>query len=160
MKTRNGITIEVPESTLAHLEAHKDVKFKDVEEAIGKVNYDGEFFKGAIDLGRTVGKTGCVRVNSNDKVLYYRRKNRHGDTPFVKGRKPEATNKVVVIMEKDRFDPSRHILITTWYGELAPMEPWDARYKNLPEEEIQKCDEFWSTHALIYDPSVIEDKAH
>ena len=157
MKTQNGIAIKVPDSTLAHLEAHKDVKFEDVEEAIGKVNYDGEFFKGAIDLGRIVGKTACVRVNSNDNVMYYRRKNRHGDTPFVKGRQPEDTTKVVVILTKDRYDPSRHILITTWYGELAPMEPWDARYKKLSEEGIAECEEFWSTHALIYDESVIEN---
>ena len=36
------------------------------------------------------------------------------------------------------------------------MEPWDARRKNCSEEEIKKCDDFWNTHALVYDESSID----
>lgn len=158
MKTRNGIDVYVPASTMAHMEAHKDVDFNLVEEAVSKIDLEGDFFKGAIDMGRVVGKTTCVRINSTDNVLYFFRKHRSGRTPFVKGKKPMPTSKVVVIITEKKNNPGEYKLITSWYGELAPMEPWDARNKGLSQEEIDACDEFWNTHALIYDEGQIDMK--
>ena len=156
MITQNGVVINVPKSTMEHMQAHSDVDLKVVEEAVSKINLEGDFFKGAIDMGRIVGKTSCVMVNSSDNVLYFYRKNRHGRTPFVKKRKPVPTSKVVVIIKEDTKNPGYYSLITSWYGDVAPMEPWDARAKNVSQEEIEACDEFWSTHALIYDQAMID----
>lgn len=155
MKTKNGINIKILESTKRHMMAHSDVKMNDIEEAISKIVYDGSFYMDAIDLGRVIGLTSCVEVDENDDVIYFYRKNRFGRTPFVKNKEKKETSKIVIGITNDRNtgDP---ILLTAFYGERAPMEPWDARRKKLPEDKIAECEKFWLTHALVYDDSSID----
>jgi len=154
MYTKNGIRVIVPQSTLEHMEAHADVDFDILAEAVKKIEYNGGFYKDSINMGRIIGKTTCVKVDANDEVQHFYRKKRVGTTPFVKGRDPEDTTNIVVIFREGKY--GNPMLITSWYGDLAPMEPWDARRKHCTEEEIRECDEFWDSHALIFDESCID----
>lgn len=154
MYTKNNLKVIVPQSTIEHMEAHADVSFRKLKEAVKRIDYQGGFFKASIDMGRVIGKTTCVEVGPDDEVQHLYRKNRKGTTPFVKGREPEDTTNIVVIFREGRY--GNPILITSWYGGLAPMEPWDARRKHCSEEEIRESDEFWSTHALIFDESCVD----
>lgn len=152
--TKDGMRISIPASTMEHMEAHKDVDFAILNEALKKISFKGDFLKTAVDMGRVIGTTSCVEVGPEDDISYYYRKNRAGKTPFVKGRDKKDTSKIVIILRKT--SKGIPILITSWYGDIAPMEPWDARRKNLSDEEIEECDIFWNTHALIYDESMID----
>ena len=152
--TKNGIRVIIPQSTLDHMEAHADVDFDILAEACKKIDYHGGFYKDSINMGRVIGKTTCVEVGPDDDVQYFYRKKRKGTTPFVKGREPEDTTNIVVIFREGKY--GNPMLLTSWYGNLAPMEPWDARRKNCSEEEIKECEEFWSTHALIFDEACID----
>ena len=154
MYTKNGMRVIIPQSTIDHMEAHADVSFNKLKEAISQIDYQGGFYKESVNLGRIIGKTSCVEVGPNDNVEYFYRKNRAGVTPFVKGREPEDTTNIVVIFREGKY--GNPILITSWYGNLAPMEPWDARRKHCTDEEIKECDDFWASHALIYDESCID----
>lgn len=154
MYTKNNKHVIIPQSAVAHMEAHADVSINKLKEALKHVTYEGGFYKASINLGRVIGKTSCVEVGPNDDIQYFYRKNRSGVTPFVRGRELEDTTNIVVILrEGSHGEP---ILVTSWYGDLAPMEPWDARRKHCTFEEIQECDEFWSSHALVYDESCID----
>ncbi len=155
MKTKNGVTIKILESTKMHMMAHSDVKIENIEEAINKIDYNGGFYMEAIDLGRIIGQTSCVEVNKDDNVEYFYRKNRYGKTPFVKGKVKKDTSKIVIGLTNDR-NTGEPMLLTAFYGERAPMEPWDAMNKKRPIDEIEACERFWRTHALIYDESAID----
>lgn len=155
--TKNGRRVGIPACTLEHMAAHSDVSWDDIAEAIKKIKYTGGFHKESVDLGRIVGKTACVSVDTNDEVLYLKRKNRKGPTPFVMNRNAEDTSKVVIILREGKYGP---VLITSWYGDLAPMEPWDARrklkYGECTLEDVNESDIFWNSHALIYDENMLE----
>lgn len=155
MKTRNSMNVKISENTKRHMLAHSDVKIEDIEEAVGKINYNGGFYMEAIDLERIIGQTSCVEVNEDDNVEYFYRKNRYGKTPFVRGKEKKDTTKIVIGIVNDR-NTGEPMLLTAFYGERAPMEPWDAINKKRPADEIEVCNNFWSTHALIYDESAID----
>lgn len=153
--TKNGIKIKVAHWTIDHMKAHQDVDMAIVDEALKKINFVGDFFIGSIDMGRVIGTTSCVEINPEDEVLYFYRKNRFGKTPFVKNRLPKETKNVTICLGKDQKN-GEPVLITAYYGDRAPMEPWDARRKNCSENVIKECDDFWNSHALIYDENSID----
>lgn len=154
-KTKNGRKITVTQGTMNHMKAHQDVDMAVVDEALKKINFVGDFFIGSVDMGRIIGKTSCVEVKPTDEVIYFYRKNRSGKTPFVKNRVPIDTKNITICLKKD-WKSGRPILVTAYYGDRAPMEPWDARRKGCNAKEIEECDIFWKSHALIYDVNSID----
>lgn len=150
--TKNGRKVGVPASTLEHMMAHSDVDWDIVAEAISKIRYNNGFHKESVELGRVIGKTQCVEVTDDDEIIMLKRKNRKGPTPFVLNREAKDTSKVVIIIREGHHGP---VLLTSWYGDLAPMEPWDARRKlkagQCSEEDVKESDIFWSNHALVLD---------
>ena len=82
------------------------------------------------------------------------RKGRNGPTPMVKGRTPELSSSLTVIIRKEKSMENHYTLISCYAGESAPREPWDKSIRTL--EERKMCIEYWSTHALIYNSNVID----
>lgn len=136
------------------LSAHKVVTLDLLQEALGKIDTQDDLFVGAVDMGRIVGKTYCVPVTELDQVFGVRRKGRKGETPTILNKPPVDSSKVTVVLNKQGDD---YVLATTYIGESAPMEPWDSNLlESQDEEKIQESKDFWSTHALVYDSTVVE----
>lgn len=139
-------------------DGHNDVHPVDeslLREALLKITPCENFIKEVIPFGRVIGKTTCVTVDKTDTIIKAYRKGRLGPTPMVLNREPSDCSTLVVILKK--IGISDYILITTFIGGLSEREPWDPSI-TYPEEQ-QRAEAFWSTHALIYDESIIAQTA-
>lgn len=134
--------------------AHKAVTPELLNEALSKIQTQDKLFIGAIDMGRIIGKTYCVPTTNLDEVLMARRYGRAGETPTVFNKPPVDCSKLVVILKKE---DDKYVLQTTYIGELAPLEPWDPVLLNEGNlGKIKEAEDFWRTHALVYDKSAID----
>ncbi len=123
-----------------------------LQEALLQVSPSENFVKKLVMFDRIIGQTTCVTVDETDTVVKAFRKGRKGPTPMVLNRTPMDCNSLVVILKKIGDD--EYILITTFVGQMSEREPWDPAI--VPGSlEQQKAEAFWSTHALIYDESII-----
>jgi len=101
------------------------------------------------DFDRTIGTSRCVATTDADEIVYARRINRRGHSRFVKNRDGEPTSKLtLVLMKNEKTEEQYYILITAFYGAEVPREPWDRHAEPGARE-------YWNTHALVWDPSVI-----
>lgn len=156
--TNNGFDVYVGDETMRHMQAHSDVPFNLIAEAIGRISdYDGQFKIGAVDMGRPVGKNCCVKITPENKELVQMlcRKGREGLTPVIleeKGGELEDTSFMVVGICKDEED-GEHTMFTSFFGQLAPKEPYDPRLKPKEKEESEA---FWASHALVMPESGID----
>lgn len=138
---------------MSHMAAHANINLDYVKEALSKLNFNGSFFIGAIDLGRVIGKDTCVSVTPEDDVRLLYRKGRDGRTPIVLGKEAEDTTLIVVGVCTD--DDGLDTIFTAFYGQLAPKEPWDPR---LRDEEREESEAFWASHALVYDKDSLDEE--
>lgn len=135
-------------------DGHNDVHPVDetlLRKALLKISPCENFVKEAISFERVIGKTTCVTINEKDTIVMAYRKGRLGATPMVLNREPSDCSSLVVILKK--IGDTDYILRTTFIGGLSEREPWDPSIRD--SEEQQKAEDFWSTHALIYDESII-----
>jgi hypothetical protein len=125
---------------------HEDVELI-LSEAFLKIDSnDREFIVEEIEMGRIIGSTTCVKTKSKDQIFYAQRPNRNGLTRFVKNRKSELCSTVVVILKKIDDEDYDYVLITSFIGAIAEVEPWDSR-------ATQKSFNFWAERALVMDNS-------
>lgn len=139
-------------------DGHNDVHPVDetlLREALLKISPSEDFVKEVIPFERVIGKTTCVTVDKTDNIVMAYRKGRLGPTPMVLNREPSDCSTLVVILKK--IGNSDYILRTTFIGGLSEREPWDPSIAD--SEEQQRAEDFWSTHALIYDESIIVQTA-
>ena len=136
-------------------DAHNDVHPVEegiLKEALLQISPSENFVKELVTFNRIIGKTTCVTVDKTDTVVKAFRKGRMGPTPMVLNRTPMDCTSLVVILKKIGDD--EYILITAFIGQMSEREPWDPAI--VPGScEQQKAEVFWSTHALIYDESII-----
>lgn len=123
-----------------------------LKEALSKITPSGNFAKELVSFDRVIGKSTCVTVDETDTIVMAYRKGRLGPTPMVLNRNPSDCSTLVVILKKIVND--EYIIVTTFIGGLSEREPWDPAIKPGSAER-QKAEAFWSTHALIYDESII-----
>ena len=129
--------------------------------ALSTINTEGRtFVREVVDFGHPIGKTSCVEIGPDDEVEMVFRKGRSGRTPMVKNRESQPCSKMMVILLKDDTlkddNNDAYVLITSFVGDDAPREPWDPG--NETEEGRKECEDFWSTHALVYDESLIDEE--
>lgn len=93
------------------------------------------------DFDYRIGFNRCVKITEDDHVVMVTRGTRLGTTPMVKGRNPEPTSLLTLILSVPN-----HCVVTGYYGAHAPREPWDP---SLTEAERLESQTFWSQHALI-----------
>ena len=111
-----------------------------------------------VTFPKEVGLTKCVETTSGDQIVFAQRPNRKGLTRFVKGRAPEPTKSVFVVLKKER--DHRYLLITGFIGGKPEPEPWDEKAFALssnPKEARNRSIKFWDNHALVFSHDAIVD---
>lgn len=125
--------------------------------ALGVIDTEGQVFvKEQVNFDRPIGESTCVNVGPEDDVVMVYRKGRSGQSPMVKNREAEPCSSLVAILKQDSSLPEAgaYELITSFIGRESSREPWDPNIST--EEELQKSQEFWQSHALIYDDDLID----
>ncbi|MBI3952719.1 MAG: hypothetical protein HY336_02060 [Candidatus Doudnabacteria bacterium] len=154
-KTACGGTIVVPPKTQEHLRAHPEVEGV-LAEAIGRLTLPegGAFCATEIEMGRVVGRSGCVAtppIGLSDPATFALRVGRDKPSRVVTGCEGPETTKVVVLAFASKEDQRTYVLITSFVGELAPKEPWDRSMRPGSTEHQESLD-FWCSHALVHSP--------
>lgn len=93
------------------------------------------------------GFSNCVETTAADEIVFARRPGRQGYTRFVKGKTPEPTNQVAVILLRGT---GRYVLLTAYWGIAGNKEPWD---KNAQEKDRQ----YWKNHAIVLGSEPIDE---
>lgn len=155
--TACGGSIVVLPKAEDHLRAHPEVQTL-LQEAIGRVRLpqDGSFLAVEAQMGRVVGRSGCVatpHIRFDDPASFALRTGREKPSRVVLDAEGPETTKVVVLAFASKESRGQYVLVTSFVGELAPKEPWDRNIRS--QEELQESLDFWCSHALAYDPSVM-----
>lgn len=154
--TACGGRLVVPPKTREHLLAHPEVGGL-MEEVAGllRLPSDGSFLARAVDLGRVIGRSGCVAtapIDSETPTLFAQRVAREKPTRVTVGEEGPDTSLVALLAFAGR-EQGTYVLITAWRGPLAEKEPWD---RSLGTDEARAAAlEFWCRNALVYDPAVM-----
>lgn len=153
--TANGRTIFVTPSARHHLAAHPEVSAV-LEEAMLRLDpIAGRFLRREVDLGRVLGRSGCVETRPiafDEPALFAQRIGRQKPSRVIVGA-PGPECRTVVIIAQPNPKRDGHNLMTAYVGTLAPREPWDPSLR--PSEKITSV-KFWCRHALVYDESVMD----
>lgn len=106
---------------------------------------------------KNIGYCSLIKTTQNDEIVYAKRLNRNIYTRFIKDKKPKLTNRMMVILNRNRKKPNEYYLITMFPGDKSFKEPEDLNIKT--KEELIECLEFWENYALIYDKSIIQENS-
>ncbi len=101
------------------------------------------------DMGRSVGHESIVETTDTDTVIYAQKVKDSVYTRFVKNAKPQPTQFVTVILQKDSDDC--YELIDTWIGRLSPPRP-GSKHENSGSKD------YWSNHAYVFDGEPVQSK--
>ena len=148
---------EVYDRSDSHFHGEGGLTKELLADAIGKITTNKRgFVKEKVEYDHPIGTQTCVKVSPEDEVVMVYRNGRSGQTPMVKNREAEPCSSVMVILRKDRsvLDKDIYEMLTGYIGEGSPREPWDPNIST--EEERRECEEFWNTHALLYDGNLID----
>lgn len=154
-QTKDGFKVYDREDS--HFHAEGGLTPEILESAINVIDTEGEkFVKKQINFNQPIGKQSCVEVGPEDEIVMVYRKGRSGRTPMVKNREMEPCSSLTIILKKDQSDEidDTYKMITAFIGGDSTREPWDPNVEN--EEEYHACEDFWSSHALVYDENLID----
>lgn len=155
-RTKCGGMILVSTNTALHLQAHPEV-FDLLTEAIGQIKLpnDGSRLAVEVDLGRILGRSGCVAtpvITNQTRATFAKRVNRPFPSRVAIGAVGlEISHVVIIAKPSDR--PGVYDLITAYVGDLAPKEPWDPTLTTEVERAASLA--FWTSHALVYDQTIM-----
>lgn len=144
-----------------HMRAHKNDFLVPWDELIEECKIRGVFNElnksleiRNVKFNRAIGYCNLVEVSANDEIMYARRKGRDIYTKFVKNRKAEITNNLVIILNRSYTNEDEYYLITLFAGVDSIKEPED---RNIGSKvELQQSLDFWNGHALVYDEKIID----
>jgi len=154
-KTEDGA--EVYDRNDSHFHGEGGLTPELLSKALGTINTDErDFLKETVTFDHPVGEQTCVKVGPEDDIVKVYRKGRSGQTPMVKNREAVPCNSVIVILKKDNsiHEKNAYELITSFIGEESVREPWDPNLQT--EEERQQSQDFWNSHALVYNDGLID----
>lgn len=154
-KTKDGMTV-YDRKDCSHVHSKDGLTRELLQSALSVVPANDQFLiEKEVPFDGVVGQKTCVEVGPDDEVVMVYRENRHGQTPMVKNREPESSNKVTVVFRKSRKDEyGNYTMLTSYIGSKSEKEPWDTSLRKPEDRERSK--EFWKNHALIYDESEID----
>lgn len=141
------------ERVIERLNPHDhEVEVSHFQEGFTKIFSDGRaFISQQIDFESVIGISTCVKVTDPERVFYGKRytskektKIRSGYSKFTY-ESPTSTSSlaIILLLAKEIVEQPTYILISCWYGPLAPPEPWDLR-------ATAQSRPFWDIHALTY----------
>lgn len=117
-----------------------------IKEVVEKSVLEGDKVALEVDLGRIVGTTSMVEIGDGDEIVYVKRLGRDSYSKFVKDRELIPTSWVVTILFKEDYG---YLVWSGWCGRLLPQEP-DGKGGSRTAREFDR------THALVYDPNIIQ----
>jgi hypothetical protein len=148
--TKNGQLIIVPKNAVEHMAAHP-IADPILREAILQLSVGrGKWYVGTADLGRIVGKSGCVtaaEVDADEPALFAFRKNRKYASRCVIGEGMPTSHVTVVARQGSYGD---YFFVSAWCGVQATPEP-----TNLNQKDNMQ---FWCNNALIWSEEAFEEK--
>jgi hypothetical protein len=156
-KTACGGRLLVPQKAKEHLLAHPDAAQFFPDAASRMVLPTEGFAAVEIEMGHLIGREGVVKMpmcGLSTQILFAQRNGRERASRVAPmGLKGEEVSTMVILAYPSRTEKNSYVLISTWIGKLAQKEPWD---KNIASEtELHECIQYWCSHALEYDPTVM-----
>lgn len=154
--TRDGY--KVYDRLDSHLHKEGGLTKELLKRAISKIYLNGKIFKvKVIHFNKIIGMTNCVKVSEKDKenIIMVYRKGRQGLSCMVKNRICEPSSDLTIIVRKEKNMENHYTLISAFFGESSEPEPWDKSLQMNPEA-LERSKIFWSTHALVYNPDLID----
>lgn len=153
----NGKEVFLTEEKKRHLLAHPDV-FEFLEEAVSKaVIPDGAtYFQEAIHLGRTIGVSLLIKtkkIKPDEETDFALRVERDKPVRVFLESDGQPCDSVTLEIKFDE-QAKRYFLNTAYIGYPCPYSPYHITDKNNPE--YKSALEFWCSHALAYDPKIME----
>lgn len=111
---------------------------------LSKITLKGRIIGRDVDMGRVVGKSDVVEVDSRDKIVYAMRKNHaeQGYVPFVKTKTSQPSNFISIYLAAK--DDSTYELSSAWIGEFDSP--------NFPQMQNAEADSipYWRAHAFVW----------
>ncbi len=151
-QTNNGVTLYVDliNSQAGVQIARQPYMLALLKELIGRTVITGKELQFDQDMGRPVGHESIVETTEADAIIYAQKLKDDVYTRFVKNAKPDQTQFVTLILQKDADDS--YELIDTWIGRLSPPRP-GSKYENA-ESKV-----YWATHAYVLDGEPVQSKS-
>lgn len=144
-------TLGSGEMVVDRTNSHSHVTNELLERALFLVDSRGRnFIVEEVDFGEVIGLSQCIETYQNDNIVVAYRRNRKGPSRFVLDHSPEPSSKVTVILMRDDKKEGVMILISAWVGDRGMPEPWDPIHDQ--DETLLKAQQYWSNHALVWDP--------
>ena len=140
---------------------HEDGVAELLPEIFSSLEKEERFMKVVHDFGRVVGRTSGVETTPEDEIVFLKRKNRKSPSRFALNRETRpCSTAVIVLLRQSGGDEDYYVLITAYIGADAPREPGDKFFKKGDQlYSYLESRNFWSTHALVFNPSEIEEGA-
>lgn len=134
--------------TATHFNDAPDLKDL-VVQILSHRDIDGEYLGFDVDMGKPVGNMDVVDVNTDDEIIYAKRKNRDEYVPFVKNRLPQQCSYVSIALKQ--LDDDSYELQSAWIGEFeSPPFPEE---KSATAESVP----FWNQHAFVWGSQGIQE---
>ncbi len=159
--TADGILVK--DRNFSHFHRENGITPETIKAAIQTIDTKNRaFIEECIEFDHPIGFTHCVEVKPDDTVISVYRKGRSKPIPMVLGRDPEPCNKLCVVLLRTKIGkgPKGHggetiyQLVTAFAGNQLATTPDDPHIKT--EEERKRCLDFWSKHALVFDPGAVD----
>ena len=135
----------------------KSSDFEAILHALSRVSSNNrQFIEEEIGFPGEVGFTTCVETGADDDIVFAQRKGRSGLTRFVRGRTPQRSKNVFVVLKRETS--YKYVLITGFVGCKPEPEPWDSKAferKQNPAMARANSKAFWAGHALVWDEKCI-----
>lgn len=140
-----------------HMEVHKRdfiiPYYKLVQYALNKGYFDNlntDFLAIIVEFPFNIGFSTLTQTKPGDEIVYGKRKNRDIYSRFTLNGKRKLINKSIFVLNRSYTKDNEYYLITMYPGEYLVKELDDPSIKD--ELERRKMFEFWSNHAIIFNP--------
>lgn len=135
----------------------KSNDFVAILHALSRVSSNNrQFIEQEVQFPGEIGFTSCVETGANDDIVFAQRKGRSDLTRFVRGRSPQRSKSVFVVLKRETAH--KYVLITGFIGGKPEPEPWDSRaFEHKPNTAMARANSkaFWAGHALVWDEKSI-----
>lgn len=142
-QTRNGkaVTVDLIHSKAAKHIAQQPHLLSLAAEVLQQTNLRGPRVTLEHDMGRAIGYNFVIRTTDSASIFYAQLLRDDIYTRFVKNGKPDATQHLSLILERNP-DDGTYELHDAWIGRLSPPRPGSA-------DETTESKPYWDNHALI-----------
>lgn len=127
----------------SHIHWEEGITNKILKEALKQIKSDPyeDIIETTVKFDHNIGKVKCVPVDENDDVILVERKGRIGKwVPMVKNKKAIDTNRIFIALKRKR---NKKFFVLTAYLTI--------------DDNTEYNQNFWQTHAFIYDEKLIVD---